>query len=273
MANDTEYTVVPTSAVELESGNAKEVQSKDWSLPATPLSELEQILLKRSSRWVLCLCIMQLMLGLASMFIGGIFMMLVIVIFVSLGIVGVSKQRPGYLSAHFAFSLILYVISLISVVLMVLYCDRGCDWWLYVFGFLLILFQAIGIRHLRILVILLRKRDGWEACKMFNNQKRNRCFMQKVEAELAVLSQEIQMRRDVETEQAESTQVPQMMYPMPSHQFVTMQMQPNIYPQYLPYPLNFPYPYMQQMMAPPPTSAPVAEDKPNGVNPVVYQQI
>jgi len=217
-----------------------------------------------------------MLLATAPLLVGGVSLipMLISMSFILMGTIGIIKERTCLLTAHFVYSMILYVLSLTVVVLMVLYCDSGCDWWMYVFGFLVILFQAIGMRHCRIVLLLLKKKQGFKSCcgKRFNYQA---SCQKKLDYELYAFKQEI-ARQEREKVEVAPQNVPSMMYTIPPQQFTTMNMQPNIpFPQYYAMPLQYPY-----MMVPPPVSAPVNNENTNtnnssmnGVNPIVFKQI
>jgi len=249
MANG-EY--IPVAAHDVESGPQPQLGEP------CELTESEMMLLKKSTRWVACLIILQLILATAPLFFGGFSLipMMISILFISMGIVGLAKQRVGLLTAHFVYSMILYVLSLTVVVLMVLYCERGCDWWTYLFGFMLILFQAIGIRNCRVVLILLKKRQGFLNCaltKRFSLAHQEKC-RKKIECELNFIQQELRNNQERETPTEVSTQNIPMMYTIPPQQFVTMTTQPNIpFPHYFPMPVQYP-PYMM----PPPAVAPAA---------------
>jgi len=177
--------------------------------------------------------------------------MIISTLFISIGIVGVSKQRIRLLTVHFIYSLILYVFSLIGVVLLVLYCDAKHAWWVYSVGFFVILFQAVGMKHSRMLICLLRKSQTGEACAF--SQKMRSC----------------EINNSINDN---SENIP--MYPMPSSQFVTMEMQPQMmnpqfYPQF--YPMQFPMNNNINAMNIPQQQQ--AENQPIGFFPVVYKQI
>jgi len=226
--------------------------------PLEPLTEAELRQVKKSRRWVMFLCVIHLIMAFLTLLMGGLIQMIISAIFISCGIVGVAKQRPRLLCVHFVYSVLVYILSLIGFVLMVLYCDENCQWWFCVVGFFGVLFQAIGMRHSRMLIGLLKKQQGISCC-------RSRC-----KRETAC---------DNKTPVAENTtpvaqQFPQVvpqnvqMYPIPSHQFVPMEVQPRL-PQYFPLqPLH--YPMMQQAQA-----VPLNNQQQPGVGfyPVMYKQI
>jgi len=227
------------------------------ALPSNVLSEQELKLVKKASRSVIFLCIIQLLLALFSLVCGGLIMMVVSAIFISIGIVGAAKQRVRLLTVHFVYSLVLYVLSLIGVVLLILYCD-GCKWWIYVIGFFVILFQAVGMRHSRILICLLKKKNGQMNNCILRVSKESTEQMELCDASAPVVPPAINGNMS-------------MFIPLPAHQVMTMPMQPNRIPYFPVQPVQ--YPIMQH----PPTifSTPFnnanAPQQPFTLNPVVYK--
>jgi len=177
------------------------------------ISDAENLLISRSSRWVLFLCFIQMVMSVISLLGGGLITMIISTLFISIGIVGITKRRFKLITVHFFYSLVLYIFSLIGVVLLVLYCDAKHEWWVYTIGFFVILFQAVGMKHSRIIICILRKAQSHPVC--------------------VVVPQE---------SKSFENNVP--IYPIPSTQFVPMQMQPQMmmnpsyYPQF--YPVQFP---------------------------------
>lgn len=247
--NNVEYTPVPLMDVE-------KVEPS--------LSDAELALLKRASRWVYFLCFLQLVMAVISLLCGGIFMMIVSAFFISTGIVGASKQRVKLLTVHFVYSLVLYIFSLVGVVLMILNCNE-CKWGIYLGGFLFVLLQAIGMRHSRILISLLRKKEGIAS----------HCEKKSIENHLC------EKEKKSCVVQNASSLTPQGMYsypmmPIPAHQFVTMQMQPKS-PQFFPV-QSVQYPFSQQPVSI--ESIPQVQqqqmqqmNQPIGLYPVIYQQV
>jgi len=247
MGNQAEYTSLPTDVERAPT-------------PQNTLNEAELLMLRRSSRWVILLCFIQLLMALATLLHGGIIMMCVSALFITFGIVGAAKQRVRLLTVHFVYSLILYVLSLICVVLMILNCN-GCYWGIYVAGFFTILFQAIGMRHSRRMICLLKKQSG-NVCAW-------KCKSEEVTPKPQVSEQNIQLQS------------------MPAHQVVAMQMQPRFSPQYFPM-QSVQYPMMQQPINLTPysfqiqpqvqsqvestQSEGVQAQQPIGLFPVVYRQ-
>jgi hypothetical protein len=138
---DTSYSPLPTVSVNGESA-------------ATP-TDVEVRMMQRSARWVIFLCFVQLLMALGAMLFSGIFFMVLTIIFASLGITGARKQHVRFLTAHFIFSLVLYILSLVGMVALIIYCN--CSWIVYVLGFFLVLFQAVGLRHSRNLIVMVKK--------------------------------------------------------------------------------------------------------------------
>jgi len=220
------------------------------------LSEQEEKLAKKATRMVVLLCFVQLLLALLSLVCGGIIMMCISAIFISIGIVGAAKQRVRLLTVHFVYSLVLYILSLISVVLIILYCD-GCKWWIYVSGFFIILFQAVGMRHSRILICLLKKKNGI-VCSFGKSKP---CVVPEIEL----------------ANTAQQNDIPMYALPVPAHQVITMPMQPRV-PYFPMQPVQYPmmqyptviFPNNVQQTQLPQTPFP---QTPFALNPIVYKQI
>jgi len=208
MAKDIQYSPLETQ----EASNIAEIKRI-----TRELDEAEKILLNRSSKWVFFLCFLQLILTIKTVFFGGSLLSVVLnSLFISIGIVGTAKKNARLMTIHFIYSLVLYVMSLVGIVALVLYCDGEHAIWIYVSGFFLILFQAIGMKHSRKMVVILKSIAIDEKCRM------SECALE-----------EIKMEKESVTPQSYPV------YPIPSHQFMTMQMQPEQVPQYfVPYDLH-----------------------------------
>jgi hypothetical protein len=131
---------------------------EEASLPTTTTAETraepsaaEMCLMKRASRMVIILSLFQLGLGIFSLFAGGFLWFLVATVFAAFGIVGAAKKRVRLLKAHFVYSIILYIFTLIGVVLMIAYCQE-CNIFAYLMVLVALLVQAIGMRHSRLLL-------------------------------------------------------------------------------------------------------------------------
>jgi len=120
------------------------------------LTETELRLMKRSARWVVFLSFFQMILAIFS---GSLIQWLLALIFVPMGIIGACRRRQRLLVAHFVYSIFLYILCLLGVVFLILYCEE-CDWPVYLFTFVIILVQAIGMRHSRILLSLVRIQES-----------------------------------------------------------------------------------------------------------------
>jgi len=229
------YTAVPLDNL---AANLQEIQSVSNDLDAA-----EGILIKRASRWVLVLCFLQTVMTLLSFFAGHFIELFFSIIFITMGIVGVRRQNIKLMTAHLVYSIVIYIFSLIGVVLTVLYCDQDHSWWVYIVGFFMILFQAIGMKHSKRMIILLKKRD----C----GAQLNQCVLHEIK---------------VMTENVPPQTQNVAMYPMPNQQFMAMQMQPDQQiPTYFP---MVPYPMMSQMMV---NEEETQTEQQPGLYPVNYQ--
>jgi len=234
--SESRYTPVPLDNL---AANLQEIQSVSNDLDAA-----ERILLKRASRWVLFLCFLQTVMTIPAFFAGHFFYVLFSLIFITMGLVGLKRQGVKLMTAHLVYSIIIYIFSLIGVVLTVLYCDQDHSWWVYIIGFFMILFQAIGMKHSKRMILLLKKREL--------GSKLNHCVLQ----EIKVMAENV-------PPQTQNV----AMYPIPNQQFMAMQMQPD---QQIPtyFPMVVPYPMMPQMMN---EEATQSQTQQPGLYPVNYQ--
>jgi hypothetical protein len=259
MNNEIDYTPVPLMDVEANK--------------VTPLTEVEITLMRKATKWVYVLCFIQLLVAIGNLLCGGIIAMAISALFISIGIAGVRKQRVRLLTVHFVYSLVLYILSLIAVVLVILYCD-GCKWWIYVIGFFTILFQAIGMRHARILITLLRKKEGGQACVFSCKSK---CNSEKIEQQSipieTVTSPVIQQTNlPIQASAPFANGLNFQMMPIPAHQLASMQMQQQRFPQYFPMqPVQ--YPMMNQPVSIAPYNFQPQQGQSLGLFPVVYKQV
>jgi len=143
----------PLQEVRLE--NQYEEQQAHMMVPqptqTTEPSSAEILLMRRSAQWIILLSLVQLLFGFLALFSGGLLIMIITAIFVPMGIVGTIKRRPRLLVAHFAYSLALYILTLVGIIAMIIYCSE-CTVMGVIFGFVFLIIQAIGLRHSRILI-------------------------------------------------------------------------------------------------------------------------
>jgi len=140
-SNNIEYTPLPTV-------------NPTSSVSETP-SQVDQLMITRAARRVVFLCFVQLVMATLSLLRGGLIVVGISAIFIALGIVGAAKRRVRLVILHFVYSIVLYILSIIGLVLMFIYC-HDCKWWMYTIGFLFIVIQAIGLRSSRMLICLLK---------------------------------------------------------------------------------------------------------------------
>jgi len=110
----------------------------------------------RASKWVVFLAVFQLVWSVFLLLCGGVLPFAITLIFTTMGLHGVRRQSPKLLTAHFVFSVILYFLSIFGLVLLVLYADP-LPLWVLLATFFIVLIQAIGIRHSRVLIQMTRK--------------------------------------------------------------------------------------------------------------------
>jgi len=221
------------------------------SEPTSALTDAEMAIMRRAKRWVIFLAFFQLAMAIFS---ANILQWLLAAIFVPLGIVGVTRQQPRFLVAHFVYSVFQYVGALIGIVWLILYCDE-CRWPIYVFAFLIVLIQALGMRHSRILIALIKIQQA-ASLPVVNNtiveQQQSSIEMQQQpqqQQQQIVVPQE---HKEVEQQQQQFPAFPQPVYyaiPMPYGQ----QPQQGMAPQYYPMAYPFLHPQQQQHMMEAPT--------------------
>jgi len=106
-----------------------------------------------SRRMVAVYCFLQLALAAFALFAsaGGILYFIITAIFVSLGLTGVFKQRYCFLMAHFVYSMIIFILSVIIIIPLFFYCDH-CSFVAYIVAALVVCLQVVGLRHCRMLM-------------------------------------------------------------------------------------------------------------------------
>jgi len=214
-------------------------------------SEAEITLIRRSSRWVVFLSFVQFITMVFTVFLGGLIFALVGTLFVSFGIVGAMRKNYRYLMAHFVFSIIMYIGSVVGFVLYLFYCPHFN--WLISCGFMLhILIQAVGVRSSRILMFSIKKfnLEGVTNCQLRSHFE-NMAVAQIAQQEVVVLPTE-----DKSTEtQVENSEVSQASIPMMAAPFQS----PYSVPPYMMYPVNMQnmkYPMVQQPISVVPQAIP-----------------
>jgi len=217
----------------------------------------ELFLIRRSSRFVIALCFLQLGLALINLLAGGFIMMIVSALFISFGIVGAAKLRVGLLIAHFVYSLAVYILSLIVVVLALL--NLTAPWYCYLFAFALLLSQAIGLKHSRILIALLKSKCA------------NKC-VSKCNKVCASASPKPDQEVEISIPAIQANQFP--MYPMSQMYMQAQNGQPQFYPfaQPVQYPFYHPQANAQQVDSTQQLQSPQPQ-QPIGYYPVSYGQI
>jgi len=237
------------------------------------LSPQEVLLAKKATRTVISLCFFQIVLAVLTFFKGGFILMCVSAFFITIGLSGAARQSPRHLIAHFVYSLALYMYSCFGTILMIVYC-YGCPWWTYVIGICSILVQLIGMRQSRILICLLKKKEGTSS-RMWTF-KGAEC---KSTQQTQTLDGQIELQTiEINPTEASAPSMPNIqsfpLYPIPAHQMV-IQPQPRMMPQFYPMQPSVQYPMMQQPVS---VVNPVnlqqnSQGQPIGIYPVVYGQI
>jgi len=203
------------------------------------LTEDELFLVRRGCRWVFFLCFIQFLLAILTLLSGGFIAMVIAALFISFGIVGAAKQKKRLLIAHLIYSFVLYILCLVALVLLGLYCN--CPIWVFAIGFFVLLFQAIGMKHSRVMITIL-KNKGIEGPipGVLRCCRRRQQQIETAQPFIQTVSQPINAPID-----------PQITYyAIPAHQLVQMQrmgMTPQFFPlQPVQYPIAQPVQLNQQ---------------------------
>jgi len=213
--------------------------------PQPNVTDLAQM--TKSTRWVYFLCVIQLVLGVFALLSGGWLVAIITFVFVAMGICGTRRRSTRPMVAHFVYSLCLYIFTLIGLVALIVYSHASFFAFLFVFVFLIL--QAVGMRHARIMLAYSRL-YGPIPCQY---RCRARCNAQTPQRSL-LAQPEI-----VVPQQQQAQQVPQV--PDFPQQYVPVPQQYMVMPpyQYARYPMMYPgmqaqpmqyvpaYPQMQPM--------------------------
>jgi len=119
--------------------------------------------IRTSSRVVAFYCFVQMVVAGIFLFHGRIFEFCLTALFVSIGLAGVIKRKYRLVIAHFVYSVVVYIFTLVVLVFAILYCD-DCQWFEFVIIGLFAVIQAIGLKHSRLLISSLRTLYGVSCC-------------------------------------------------------------------------------------------------------------
>jgi len=202
---------------------------------------VELCMMRRAARWVTFIAVIQTLLGVFAILSGGFIFGVVSLLFTIFGFVGVAKKRVRLLTAHFAYSVALYILTLIAIIIMIVYTDAPFFAFLFLFTFLI--FQAVGMKHSRILIGLLKMYPQLQnTCGRNRRCGANRCGQQQTNFQV-VHPTEVATQTPVNLESGNIQGEQQQMafYPIPM----------NAFPQYQQMPYRYPVYPMGPMMAPP----------------------
>jgi len=225
------------------------------------LTDTEIVLMKKAKRWVIFLAFFQLTMAIFS---ANLLQWILAAVFVPLGVVGASRSRPKMLVAHFVYSVFEYILSLIGIVWLILYCD-DCSWAVYLIAFLIILIQAIGMRHSRILIALVKIQEAL-SLPTINNVS----VQEQQQIELQIQQSLMEQQQPQQQEEQQQQQFPQQPYPQQVYYAIPMPygQQQGMAPQYYPVPMPLAYPLMHaQQQQEQPVVVPQAS-----IYPSVYKQ-
>lgn len=269
----------PLQEITTENNNNNNTVNTPPATNATPQpSATELVMMRKSARWVVFLSFVQLLGAIFTLLEGGILIMIISTIFISFGIVGACKKRPRLLIAHFVYSIALYVMTLIAIISMIIYCMH-CSFVLFLFGFFFLIIQAVGMRHSRILIGYARLYPNygcaWKCASRCNQQKACGQTQQPQPVQVAEVRQPQQQQpQQVQQVQAVPQFYPQQqmqqMYAMPPQQYMQMQMQQGI--PMMPMGMQ-PYIAFPQPPQNPSANAPQQQQSLYPSVPVVYRQV
>jgi len=142
----------------------------------TPLpTALEQSQMRRSTAFVVVTSLVQFFFGILLFLSGGFLFAIITILFASIGIIGCHKRHYKMLTAHFVYSLGLYILTLIVNILLIF---EGTNFIVNVIGLGIMIFEAIGLRHSRIMITMAKKYGPRKSCCQRTQQ------VQQVEVEL-----------------------------------------------------------------------------------------
>jgi len=200
---------------------------------ATPQpSATEVCMMRRSARWVVFLSFVQLFGAIFALLNGGLLIMIISAIFISMGIVGACKKRPRLLIAHFVYSLALYVLTLVGIIAMIIYCMH-CSFVVFLLGFFFLIIQAVGMRHSRILIGYARLYPNtgcaWKCASRCNWNQRQACGRTQQPQQQVQVAEERQPQPVQQLPVQQPIQSVPQFYPqmiaIPPQQYMQMQMQ------------------------------------------------
>lgn len=197
---------------------------------------VELCMMRRAARWVTFIAVIQALLGIFAILSGGFIFGVISLVFVMFGFIGVSKRRVTLLTGHFAYSVALYILTLIAIIIMIVYTDA--PFFAFIFLFTFLIFQAVGMKHSRILIGLLKMYPQYQnTCARNRKCGANRCAQQ----QQVVNEVTTQTPVALESGNIQGEQQQMAFYPVPM----------NAFPQYQQMPYRYPVYPMGPMMAPP----------------------
>jgi len=182
--------------------------------------------LKRSTRWVWGLLALQLWMGIFFLdpTSTGLLALIINSVFVGLGVTALRQRHQRLLTGHFMYSMVIYIFCAIAAVIGLCFSDVAVPFLGLVLAIVIILFQAISLRHERIVL-------------------RTYCILNELAAQRSSAAQtefetypDVHVEKPVEGLQEKETAAPQPpFYVMPSFQYqpVPTQMQ-------MQYPMQYP---------------------------------
>jgi len=179
----------------------------------------ELCMMQRAARGVIVLSFAQLTLSVFyALSFHGILLPTATALFAFLGICGAARKNCRLLIAHFIYSLVLYILSLVALIMFIIYCE-GCSWWFFGAGFLFILLQAIGMRHSRILIGLLGKyNNGCQGSSWCSRKCRRICSNTEKQVSTPVATQTpvpFSTETSTQTQNQVQIPIPQFVFPQP----------------------------------------------------------
>jgi len=268
MMSNSYYT--PLQEITTENNNNNTVNTPTNNATPQP-SATEVCIMRRSARWVVFLSFVQLFGAIFALLNGGLLIMIISAIFISMGIVGACKKRPRLLIAHFVYSLALYVLTLVGIIAMIIYCMH-CSFVVFLLGFFFLIIQAVGMRHSRILIGYARLYPNtgcaWKCASRCNQQKACGQTQPQQQQPVQVVAEERQQQQQPVQSVPQYYPAPQMIA-IPPQQYMQMQMQQGM--QMMPMGMQ-PYIAFPQPPQNPNANAPQQQALYPSV-PVVYRQV
>jgi hypothetical protein len=183
-------------------------------------------------------------MGISFVLHGSFLWMFAHIMFVSCGLTGVRRQHIRALTAHFVYSLLLYILTLVGALFYFLSEDFTISG--YALLMVLALCQAIGLRHSRLLILYLKKQSTPTKAVQTTTTETPKPVAATAPAPVQPSPQYIPMQT-LRYPAMPVPMVPMPMMQMPQdNQLNAPQFYPMLQPQFYPYPMPVAPPAPQQ---------------------------